>query len=316
MKKRFINRENIEGHVFTHELEVKVSQRQDSKIFGQEYINGNLMVATDEDGLNVLTIHYRCVMPTTKDGKINQTFTALKKIITENKTWLEVGKDECFKVRCSPTLEVNDFYSNRDNTLVSAKVNEGGFVTIIKDLAPKVDERNTFDIDIIVNKVTMVEADPERGIEDHLKINGVIFNYRKEVMPVELIARDERAFGYFDGLDISSKNPVATELRGLILATTIQREIKEESAFGDPIIRTVERTTREWLVTWAKTIPYDFGDENIITAEELKEALQNRELHLAEVKKNHDDYVASRGTVVKAASAPATETVTIGDFNF
>ena len=64
------------------------------------------------------------------------------------------------------------------------------------------------------------------------------------------------------------------------------------------------------MVTRA-TPPYEWDSEDTITAQEMKEALANREITKAEIKQRQDEYNASRSGV----KAPAA-TVTEGDYDF
>ena len=104
-------------------------------------------------------------------------------------------------------------------------------------------------------------------------------------------------------------------MRGNIVSNVIKKEIEEESAFGTASVKTVTRTVRQWLIDWARPTEYEFGVEDTITAEELKQAMQDRQVHLAEVKKNHDDYVASRGKT-NETSAKNAMNVPEGGFDF
>ena len=76
-----INTEHIEGRVYQHDLAIKESGPT-SKNPGTIYIAGNLDIAVDEEGLNVITLHFTYVTETySKSGKTNATFGELKKII-------------------------------------------------------------------------------------------------------------------------------------------------------------------------------------------------------------------------------------------
>lgn len=312
MKKNFINSERIEGRLYQHKLELKVTGPT-SKAPGTEFISGTVDIATDEEGLNVIPIHYTYVTEMTSGGKKNATFATLKSIIDGAKTWIADGKDVALKVRANTALGLNDFY-NQENQLVSVKRNEGGFLNIVKDLA-KEEERNTFDVDIVINAVTPKEADPENGIEsDYVIIRGAVFDFRKALLPVEFVCRDAAGMSYFESLDASNNNPVFTRVKGNIVSNTITREIKEESAFGAASVKTVSRTVKEWVVNWANLVEYDFGAEDTITGAELKEAMQNRQVYLAEQKKQRDDYLASRAAATTATAK--TNTVPAGNFDF
>ena len=128
--RKAINNEKIEGRVYQHNLTIKTVQNQTSANYGKEFISGNLEIAVDEEGLNVIPVHFTYVVETTNSGNKNQTYANLKKIIDDNKTWITVGKDEAQKVRINTAIALNDFYTQDDN-LVSVKTNEGGFVSFI-----------------------------------------------------------------------------------------------------------------------------------------------------------------------------------------
>ena len=60
--------------------------------------------------------------------------------------------------------------------------------------------------------------------------------------------------------------------------------------------------------------PYVWDDASTITAAELTEALANREVYLADVKKRQDEYKASKGQAATPTSA--TPAKGGGAFNF
>ena len=310
--KKTINQETVEGRLYQHNLELKTVQNKESANFGKEFITGTLDVATDEEGLNVIPIHFTYVVEMTKNGKKNVTFGVLKSIIDGAKAWITDGKDAALKVRVNTALALNDFYT-RDDELVSVKRNEGGFVNVIKDLAPE-EERSTFKTDMVITSVVRVEADEEQGIDkDFLRIRGAIFNFRNDLLPVEFTCRNEKAFGYFEGLDVSGANPVFTEVRGNIVNNVIKQAIEEESAFGTTSVKTVTRSVKEWVITWARPTEYDFGADDVLTTDELKEAMQNREVYLADIKKRAEEY---RAQAAQNSTASAGSNIAEGGFDF
>lgn len=313
MKKDFINAEYVSGRIYQHNLVKKTVQNKESKNFGTEFISGTVDIATDEEGLNVIPIHYTYVTAVTGNGKTNATYNVLDNIINGAKTWITDGKDAAMKVRASTALALNDFYNNNDE-LVSAKRNEGGFLNSINELPPE-NERARFDLDIVITSTTRVEAEDE-NTEDFVRIKGAVFNFRKALLPVEIICRDEAGMNYFESLEASPKEPVFTRVKGNIVSNTIKREIEEASAFGSASVRTVTRTVREWQVDWANPVEYTFGEADTITEEELTKAIQDRELDLAEIKKRNDDYKASRAKQNTAGAKVESTNVPAGGFNF
>lgn len=317
--KSMINRVHLEGRIYQHDLQVKTVQNNASKNFGKPFISGNIEIAVDEDGLNVIPVHFTYVTETTNSGTKSSQWTALKKIIDENKTWVTVGKDAAQKVSVNTAIALNDFY-NQNDELVSAKQNEGGFITFINELKPE-NERNTFDTDIVITGAEKVEKDEEKRIEeDFVRVRGAIFNFRNELLPVEYTIKNPDGMKYFEDLGATNAQPVFTRVWGNINCLTKTNTVTEESAFGEAAVRTYERKVREWLITGSPKQTYDFGDEKILTAAELQKAAQDREVHLADVKKRADEYKAQRaaGNTTSAqttATATAT-TVAPGGFKF
>ena len=250
----------------------------------------------------------------TKQGKSNSTYVALNSIIENEKTVIKVGKENATKVRANTSIGLNEFYSDRtgEEVLVSAKRNEGGFIHIITDaLEADENKRNTWEADTVITKVREIEADPERKLAAKVIISGYVFDFRNALLPVDFVAYKQSAQDYFLGLEASEKNPTFIKLKGSQISQTVIRTVTEESAFGDePDVKEFKNTVREFVVTRA-TPPYEWDSEDTITVQEMKEALANREITKAEIKKRQDDYQASR-----AAAATTKTTVNDGEYKF
>ena len=232
--RKIVNREHIEGILFQHDLELKVTG-ETSKNPGTQYIAGNIEIAVDEEGLNVIPVHFTYVTEVTNSGKKSPTFTVLKRIIDEDKSTVSVGKDEAFKLRVDTALSLNDFYT-QDDQLVSAKVNEGGFVSIVNSLCDE-KERNTWEADMVITGCNIIDADPEKNInEDYMQVKGAIFNFRNEVLPVDFILRNKDGFKHFENMDASGANPTFTKVWGRINCLTKTTTVEEETAFGEAFI--------------------------------------------------------------------------------
>ena len=310
--KKMINKVHIEGWVYDHKLTSKVAGEK-AKNPGVTFINGTVDVATDDNCLNIVTIHYSYVTPVTKKNKPNATFNALNAILTDNKTVVKVGKENAVKVRADTSIGLNEFYSDRSGKeeLVSAKRNEGGFIHIITDaLSEKDTDRNNWEADTVVTKVREIEADPERNLPAKVVISGYMFDFKNALLPIDVVAYKESAQNYFLGLEASESNPTFIKLKGQQVSQVIIRSVTEESAFGDePDVKEFKNTVREFVVTSALP-PYEWDSEESITAQEMKEALASREITKAEIKQRQDEYNASRST--KAPAAAATE----GEYHF
>lgn len=297
-----INVENLEGLLYEQNLEIKTVQNQQSANFGKEFIRGTVSVATDDACMNVITVNYTYVTPTTKTGAVNNTFNNLKRIMEAGKTVAADGAAAATKIKLNPSIALNDFYPQGQNELVSQQRSEGGFVSIVSNLNPDEKARKKFTTDIVINQVVHVEADPEKGIDkDYLKIKGVIFDFRNAVLPVEFVVRREDAIGYFESLGISNTNKLYTQVTGEVNSTTVVVEKRIESAFGGPQVEMSERHSKEWEITWAKPLPYIYGDATTITDAELEKAFQDRNVYLEEVKTRAKEYYATKGAQTASA---------------
>ena len=309
------NETHIEGYLYEHALEKKVSGEK-SKNPGTEFISGTISIATDEDILNVIPIHFTYVTALTASGKPNATFVTLSNIIDGTyDTIMNGGKDNAAKIRVDSAIGLNEFYSDRNGQeeLVSTKRNEGGFVHLVTDgLAEDVRNRNTFKCDMLITNVRHIDADEEKNLPEKAIIKGAIFDFRKSLLPVEFTAVNPGAINYFEGLDASNANPVFTQIWGRQVSETVVRTITEESAFGDALVREVKSNHKDWVITGARPEPYVWDDESTLTAAEVNEAGKAREIMLATIKKRQDEYKASKGTApVKTINTPAN-----GSFNF
>ena len=309
------NETHIEGYLYEHALEKKVSGEK-SKNPGTEFISGTVSIATDEDILNIVPVHFTYVTALTSSGKPNATFATLSNIIDGTyDTVMNGGKDNAAKIRIDSAIGLNEFYSDRSGKeeLVSAKRNEGGFIHLVTDgLADDQRNRNTFKCDMLITNVRHIEADEERGLPEKAIIKGAIFDFRKSLLPVEFTAVNPGAISYFEGLDASNSNPVFTQIWGRQVSETIVRTITEESAFGEAHVREVRTPHKDWVITGARPEPYVWDDESTLTAAEVNEAGKAREIMLATLKQRQDEYKASKGTApTKTINTPVN-----GNFNF
>jgi hypothetical protein len=313
--KKCINNVVIEGYLYQHSLSIRTVQDQNSENYGKEFINGSIDIATDETGLNVIPIRYTYVTATTKNGSVNRTYTVLKEIIDKNQTWINVGKDKALKVKCDTAFALNDFYA-KDGTLVSSLVQEGGFISVVTSLRPE-ESRNTFTLDFLITSVARIEADPEKNItDDYCNVRGAGFNFRNSLLPMTLMVKNPDGMNYFEDLGATNSDPVFIKVWGKILNRTTKVEKVEESAFGESSVSSYERKVKEWIITGVAKESYDFGDENILTFEDVTKAIQDREVYLADVKKRAEDYANSKNTVSTAPAAESVTNVSKKSFNF
>lgn len=299
--RKTINTTHIEGRVYEHNLEKKISG-ETSKNPGTEYITGTLNIATDDDCMNVVPVHFTYVTETTKSGKSNNTFVILNAIIAGKiGTVIANGKDNAGMLRIDSAIALNEWY-DQQGTLISVKRNEGGFIHQVNELCDE-KQRSTFNTDIVITGCVRAEPDEERGLSERMTVKGAIFDFRNALLPVEFTVVHPGAMDYFEGLDAGPKNPVFTRVQGKQISQTVIKNTTEESAFGDAIVKQTKSSYKDFVITWAQAEPYEWDSEETILASELAEAVSNREIYKAELKKRQDEYQASKNTVAPAKGA-------------
>lgn len=310
MKKALINNTHIEGLLYEHKLEEKVTGPQ-SKNPGTKYIAGTVDIATDDTLTNIVSVHFSYVTPTTAKGTANATYAILADIISgRHASIMGDGAEKAAKLRIDSAIALNEFYSDRNGKeeFVSVKRNEGGFVHVVSG-ALNADEkaRSTFEADIVITNVKHIDADAEKNLPEKAIVSGAIFDFRKQLLPVDFSVVNANAIKYFEGLGAAKNNPIFTKVKGRQISETITKTITEESAFGEASVREVTNTRKDFVITWAQQTPYVFDDEEYMTANELSQMIAERETTLAAIKQRNDEYKASK-------AQPATPAP--GGFNF
>ena len=318
MKDKMLNSVKIQGYVYEHSLEIKTVKSEKkpdgtpNPNFGKSYIGGKLKVQIDEDAQNIVEVEYTYVTPTTKAGSENRTYTALNTIITENKTVMNAGKEGAIKVKVDTSLDLNDFFTNRNGTvdweLVSARIYNGGFVTIVSTIEADVAARNKIEADILFTKGIEHEEDSERGIPRYLELEGAVFNFRKEILPMKFNLYNSKGIDFILGeLD---QGPYFVKAFGHINNVNSITKIEEESAWGEPIVKEVTKTRKEVVIDNMAGVPYPFGDEGTLTVEEVKKAKADREIKLAAEKNRAIEYQNSKNDLPFSNAQPKTATAT------
>lgn len=303
MKANFENITHIEGLVYESALELRVSG-ENSKNPGTQFIMGNLNIATDNACTNIIPVHFTYVTAMTAKGKTNTTFGVLKDIIDGKiGTVMTVGAEKAGKVRIDSAVGLNEFYSdkNGEEELVSLKRNEGGFVHVTPTLTADENARNTFKVDMLITSVQRIEGDPEKGTKDKAIMHGVVFDFRKAILPIDLSMMDETGISFFEELEPSPKNPVFIKLWGHQISQTVVTKKVNESGWGETLVNETSSTRREWVITGSNSEPFLWDDESTITAAELTKAMADRETYLATIKQRRDEYKAQQ----TAAAVPA-----------
>jgi len=314
MKSKIFNQSHVEGYLYQHKLEKKVTG-PNSKSPNTPYISGTIDLATDDEMTNIVSIHYTYVVAVTKNGQPNRTFKTLANIIDGNIcSVMEHGKDKAQKFVADTAIDVNEWFTERNGQeeIASFMRNEGGFLTAVDALNEDENKRATFDTDIILNKVTRFDADEEKELPEKVVLNGYIMNFRNDFMPVKYTVLNPGAMDYFESLDISDKNPVFTRVRGKQVSTIVVKRVEEEGAFGETYVREFQNSHRDFVVNWAVKDTYEIGEDADISPAEIKKGLADRQTNLATKKKEREEYLANRDN----ATANAGSAFANSDENF
>lgn len=313
--KKPINTSHIEGLVYDHTLQVKVSGPK-SKNPGVTFINGELKVATDKAKTNIVSVFFTYVTATNKNGGANNNYAVLEKLINSDKGFINTGAEATY-VRIDSAIGLNEWYRD-DNNLVSTKRNEGGFIHIINpnEMDENEDKRSSFTTDMLITGTQFIEADVEKKTPDKMIVRGYIFNFRNEFLPVEYAIYRPDGIRYFEMLECSPMTPVFTKVEGFQKSTVVRTEIREEAAFGDAFVRIKESTNKDFVISRVLSEPYPWDDENTITATEVKEGLANREIALATLKQQQAERAKTKDDSPVAAAAKATTAPKNDGYNF
>lgn len=301
MKQNWVNEVELKGYVFKHTLAKRVTGPQ-SKNPGTEFINGELQVATDAEGINVVPIRFSYVTPTTKAGKENRTYTVLSQIIDGGKTYETDGTDAPI-VRVQSRIGVNDWL-NRDGEMVATKMIDGGFVSFIREIG---ENPANFKCDMLI--INVQENEVEDG-DDYAQLMGYTFNFRGDLIPLTLSTVNPQGIKYFVDQDITPAEPMLTTVWGKIVSTTVVNTTETETAWGEVAVQSTSRTLRAWNVTGSAPEPMEFDDESTITVAEFEKGKQDRVALVAAEKARVEEYRKSQqGNAFDTATTAEEKTV-------
>lgn len=277
--KNMTNEIRVVGRLYDHDLAVKTVKNEKSENFGKEFIGGTLTISVNpNDDLNLIKVHYAYVVPTFASGKANSAYPILKDIIENGKTVATDGQEDAMVLRVTGNINVNEYWSEREGIepgVVSIMENSGSFISVIKNKDDAKFEA-FFKADMILQNVVSMDATDSR--EAYAKLNGAIFNFRKELLPVKFDAYGD-GMEYFQGLE----TPCVVTVWG---EQTNVREVKQtvtENAFGLPMVDEKVYYNRSWKVTGASAEVMAIGDADVISDEEMTKAISDRELKKAEL---------------------------------
>ena len=313
------NKVVLEGYLYDLSgLEIKQVKKKDSPKFGKDFLGGTFQLALAEDENNIVSIHISFMEPVYKSGKPNTTYSTLMNAKNAGQTWLAAGKEGALKVRVEAKIDLNDFYSINNKTMVSARRIECSFVSTISSFTGEKTKSNYFIADMVITNVAQIEENEEKHVNEHVEIRGAIFNFRNELLPMSFSVTSPAGMDYFSGIE----TPMYTAISGYIKNNRVEGKKLIESAFGGPIEVDDSRSFTSWEVDWAASNPYEFDEDSTetMTIAELTKAQQNREIKLAEIKSQGEAREKELSDDLPFGDTPKTsgpaKTVPKGSFNF
>lgn len=293
--KKMINKTHVEGILYESTLE----ERESKSTPGTKYISGKLSIEVAEN--NVITVEI-FENETTKAGKGNQKYDKLQSLIGANSI-VTTGRDTAVCLKIDSALSLNDWYPQGE--LVSTLRNFNGFINFVSlgELKPQA----TFQADMLITSTIDDMEKDENGDfipNGALKVKGFVFDFADRIMPVEFLVENEAGVNYFRDLEPNTFTKVWG--KQVTQSETIRKI--EESAFGDDKVVEFTNTRKKFVITGTNKEPYMFGEEGILTVQEVQNAIANRNVYLADKKaQSENNAPASTEPVVKN---PSTATFT------
>lgn len=300
--KKMINKTVVEGFLVEKDL------RDGTTASGSNYISGKLHVETSPGNVVAVEVFEA---EKTKAGTLNQKFATLKGIYENGKARHD-GADQPTTLKIASALGTNDWF-NKEGELVSSLINRGGFVNVTAQINPKAE----FEVDVVIRSVVPElrnEKETGRAI-----VNAIVFDYANKALPAKFIVENQKGVEFFQNLDPNT----FTRIWGTQVNSTIVNERTEESAFGEAKVVKSSYSRKEFIITGAQTEAYD---EDQLTADDLNQAIQARNVAVAELKARNEAYQSSKastpastskGTAGKATPAgKGLGSVAVGSFDF
>lgn len=298
--KKMINKSHIEGLLYESTLEEKVSGAQAAKP-GSKYISGKLSIEVEEDNVVTVEIFENEI---TKAGAKNQKYDKLVSLVGGNSI-VSAGKDNAVCLKVDSALSLNDWY-RPDGELISTLRNFNGFINFISlgELNPSA----SFEVDMLITSITDDMSKTEDGTYEPngaLKVKGLIFDFANRVMPVDLLVENEAGVKYFRDIEPNT----FTKVWGRQETQTNTVTKIEESAFGDDKVAEYTNTRKKFVITGTNKEPYMFGEESVLTVDEVQSAIASRNVYLASKKADSERAAQNKpGPAASVVKDPTTAT--------
>ena len=261
MAKESMNKVTVAGKI------VEIESRTGVTKTNKPYIGGTLKVETAED--NVVPVSFFAA-ETTNAGKENPIYKSLQTVVNDYKTIQNDTREHADSVEISGArLSENIFFPQVDRMIRGFQI-QGAFFNRGANITPK----NEFIISgVIEDVIEDVKDDVPTGT---LTVRLLVVGYGNQANILDFKVEDPAGAKYI--LSTFTKG-MEVKVNGSIVIDETIEEIKEETAFGDPIVNTTRRTERKLLITSA-TPPTD----STVPADERMQMLATRESQIQDKK--------------------------------
>ena len=291
--KKMINKSHIEGILYESTLE----QKESTQTKGSHYISGRLSIKIAEDNIITVEIFENEI---TRAGKRNQKYDKLLSLVGANSI-VSTGEETAVALKVDSALALNDWYPKGE--LVSTLRNFNGFINFLS--LGEVNPQATFQTDMLItNTVDNMEKDENGDFVPNgaLVVKGLIFDYADRAMPVEFLVENKSGVDYFRDMETNTLTKVWG--KQVTQSETIRKV--EESAFGEDKVVEYTNTSRKFVITGTNKEPYPFGEEGILTVEEVQAAVADRNVYLAEKKAQGEKSAQAPAAADNVAKNPST----------
>lgn len=287
--KKMINKTHIEGLMYEI-VESKVAPS--TKDPSNQYARGTIAVQIEDN--NIVEWEFLVMEYTeNKETKVrtkNSNFQTILGILA-SPTVVKDGADAAASIKIDSSLDLYDFYSVKDSRTGVKLRSFGGFPHLIAAANPSA----TFEVDMLITSTTEAMSRNEDGEmmpNGDLEVQGIIFNFKKETMPVKFTVESAKGIAYFASLPQNT----FTKVWGKISTEKINSSVIEESAFDEAKVVQYSNEKKKFVLTGASTIPYEFGAPEVLSVDEVQKGIAARNVKLEAVKEE---------AITRANSAPS-----------
>lgn len=235
--------------------------------------------------------------PLTNAQKPNVAYKGIKTVIESAKSLAEVDGDytKADRIRLrSGNLGENMFFSQDDRFVSFARI-RGNFFDRVSatDCLPKAQ----FKAKMIIGNIgpEIVKQGGEEVETGRLRVVGQIVQYNGAIDEITFIVQNK---SYVDKIEKNWSIGDTVNVSGVIKYTTseVAVEEEEEDGFGEPVVNTLTRRVREFIITGGSSGPVEGYDED-----DIAEARRERKLRINALKDKQNEKESSAPKSKKAS---------------